>query len=107
MSRYVTFFKSLQESSSTEVSFLAQIVKEDAHSTTSMNLCYIQDETGLDPLTTTAVLIKRNEKKADIPEGQTWRLSTLDFLLTERKQREDRLEKTDKISIIIYALCST
>ena len=75
------------KSASTEVSFLAQIAKEDIRSTTAKNLHFIQQETGLDPLTTNSVKIKEKATKTKVPEGQEWRLSTLEFLLEERKRR--------------------
>ena len=106
MARYVSFHKSLQKSASTEVSFLVEMSKEDERSTTSKNLHFIQDQTGLDPLKSNSAQIKNSAKKSDIPEGQIWRISTLNYLLQERKWKEDNLEKTDKISSLIDALCS-
>ena len=89
-----------------EVSFLAEISKEDARSTTAGNLHLIQEETGLDPLNTCAMQVKMEAKKIPIPKGQEWRISTLEFLLKERKERESKLENTQNISFVIDALCS-
>ena len=106
MARYANFYKSLVKSASSEVSFLAKVVSEDVRSTTAMNLNLIREETGLNPYMANPSQVRRRAKKTDIPEGQVWRISTLDFLLQERKRKEDNLEKTDKISSLIDALCS-
>ena len=106
MARYVNFYKSLKNSASMAVAFLAKVVCEDIRSTTAMNLNLIGDETGLNPLSANSTQIRNSAKKCPIPEGQTWRISTLEFLLNERKSREDNLERVDQLTAIIDALCS-
>ena len=106
MARYVSFHRSLIESASSEVSFLAQVVGEDVRSTTSINLNFIQDETGLDPLTASTTQVKNNIERLKVPEGQLWRIDTINFLLQERKERKAKLEPTEKLTFIIDALCS-
>ena len=106
MARYANFYKSLKASNSYEVSFLAEVVSEDVRSTTARNLNLIRVETDTDPLTTGANTVRKAVKKTEIPDGQSWRIDTLDFLLKERRRREARLEKVDQLSSIIDALCS-
>ena len=89
-----------------EVAFLAKVVSEDIRSTTAMNLSLIGNETGLNPQNASSAQIRNTVKKCEIPKGQTWRISTLDFLLNERKRRENNLEKVDNLTAIIDALCS-
>ena len=106
MARYVNFYRSLMKSSSSEVSFLAEVVNEDIRSTTAMNLNLIQEETGLNPYMANSYQVRNKAKKTEIPEGQEWRISTIDYLLKERRSREANLESTDQLTKIIDALCS-
>ena len=106
MARYVSFYKSLISSSSSEVSFLAQVVSEDVRSTKAMNMNLINEETGLNPYTAKASQVRNKAKKTEIPEGQEWRISTIDYLLNERRSREANLKSTDQLTAIIDALCS-
>ena len=91
MSRYITFYQSLLTSASDEVCFLVKTVTEDVRSTPSRNLNLIRQETGLDPLRSSAMQVKLETKKLEIPEKDSWRLETLEFLLKERILREARL----------------
>ena len=40
-------------------------------------------------------------EKSQVPEGQWWRIDTLEFLLKERRNREARLEPVEQLNRII------
>ena len=106
MARYVNFYKSLNKSASSEVSFLSKVVCEDVRSTTAINLSFIGEEIGLNPYSAKSFQVRNKAKKTEIPEGQEWRITTIDFLLKERRSREANLLKTDQLTYVIDALCS-
>ena len=106
MARYITFYHSLLTSASDEVCFLVKTVTEDVRSTPSRNLNLIRQETDLDPLIASAMQVKLQTKKLEIPANDSWRLETLEFLLKERREREASLQDVSKISAIINALCA-
>ena len=106
MARYVNFYKSLKKSNSQEVSFLAEVVSEDVRSTTARNLNLVKAEADVNPFTASANSVREAVSKEVIPEGQAWRIQTLEYLLKERRSREAKLEPVNQLSFIIDALCS-
>ena len=88
MAQYVSFHKSLQKSASTEVSFLVEVSKEDARSTTSKNLSFIQNQTGLEPLKSNSAQIE-NTQVTDVAYTYP-RLSVTREKKERRQSRENR-----------------
>ena len=76
-------------------------------STTGKNLQLIERETGLNPWTTNATLVKESLKRPPVPNEDMWRLPLLDKFLTRRKEQEVQLEDTRAIDDLIDSLCST
>ena len=87
LAKYSGFFKGLRLSSSPEVSFMAYQVGRDLRTTTGRNLRFISEESGLDPWTASAAMVKKalSEKVSAVPEGDAWRLPYLGLLLEQRQ----------------------
>ena len=89
LAKFVGFFRSLRESSSPEVAFMAYLVGRDLRTT---NLRLIAEETMLDPWTVSPYLVKKIllEKATEIPEGDSWRIPYLRLLLEQRQSAHYR-----------------
>jgi len=79
MARYIKFFNGLRESPSDEVSVLAHIVARGVRTNTGNNLQHVQEMSGLDPWSCFGFQVKKvmNEKLAQLPQPDEWRLPCL------------------------------
>ena len=106
-SRYSTFFQSLLSSSSKEVSFLANIVSRDCQSVTARNLRLVENAAGGSPWDYSSNRLKSQLKKIPVPENDEWRLSLLLKLLEKRRQEENLLLDTKRLTKMIDSLCDS
>ena len=89
MTRFVTFFHSLVNSPSTEVSVLCRLSARDIRTNIGMNLDAIRKETGLDPWNFGARRIGEELCKFHArlpPTKDTWRIPFLGKLLSARTE---------------------
>ena len=98
-SRYSRFFQSLLNSSSREVSFLANIVSRDCQSVTAKN---VEHAVGC-----TTMRIKAGLKKPPAPQNDEWRLPLLLKMLDHRRHEESLLHETENLSKMIDSLCNS
>ena len=107
MARYIKFFKGLRESPSAEVSVLAHIVARDVRTNTGNNLQHVQEMTGLDPWSCFGSQVKKvmNEKLAQLPQPDEWRLPYLGKLLEKRGEKYYKVEDTTELTELIDSLC--
>ena len=87
MERYLAFFQKLINSPSKEIRLLANIVGRDPRSTTSKNLIYIKQLSGLDPWDFSSQNIKKNLPVKEVPENEKWRLGLLSSLMTLKHEK--------------------
>ena len=111
MSRYKGYLSSLQQSPSTEVSTLANMMSRDVRSVTGRNVKYLEDQTGVDCMSVSKTLFK-NTLLANIvnpPESDLWRVKLLGKLLETRGEYYywGYDEEMSNISDIINSLCIT
>ena len=85
LAKFVGFFRSLRESLSPEVVFMAYLVGRDLRTTTGRNLRLIAEETMLDPWTVSQYLVKKVllKKATEIPEGDSWMIPYRSLLLKQ------------------------
>ena len=107
LGRYPAFFQKLLNSPSKEIRLLANIVGRDPRSTTSKNLMYIKQLSGLDPWDFSSEKIKKNLPVKDVPENEKWRLGLMSSLMTLRQEKFVLAEDSQRISAMIDSLCST
>ena len=109
LAKFVGFFRSLRESSSPEVAFMAYLVGRDLRTTTGRNLRLIAEETMLDPWTVSPYLVKKAllGKATEIPEGDSWRIPYLRLLLEQRQSAHygGYEEEETRLNELINALC--
>ena len=103
--RYVKFFGKLKNSKSAPVKILANIVARDIRSTTGKNLHLIEEESGLDPWTSSEQSIRESLARQPVPPEDEWRLPLLCKYLMTRREMEALLENTDNITDLIDSLC--
>ena len=85
--RFCTFYRSLITSCSYEVQVMAHIASKDMRTTLGSNLELIWEETGLDPVNTPKIILKRTLHRVErvpIPPMEKWKISYLTRLLKER-----------------------
>ena len=85
LSRYVNFFRGLQNSASYEVRVLANLSSRDVRSTTGKNLKLLSEESSLCPRTSPAPEIKKaicSKEKVTVSNLDSWRIPYLRKLLT-------------------------
>ena len=97
-SRYSRFFQSLLNSSSREVSFLANIVAQDCQYVTAKNVKLVERAAGCSPWDYSTMRIKAGLKKPPAPENDEWRLPLLLKMLDHRRHEESLLHKTENLS---------
>ena len=109
LSRYTKFVKSLLLSDSPEVVAVANTAVNDRGSTTGANLYKIQEETGLNPLSTTSPAVMHTLAQVDLvmPKTEEWRIPFLMKLLASRHDLEKSCDETKHIDWLIESLCST
>ena len=107
MARFSKFYQNLVDSDSLEISVLAKIVSTEVISTTAKNLALITKETGVQAENISPSQVRKLVKIEPIPVNQEWRGPLLMKLLIERRNMEERMEKTDTISNMIDSLCSS
>ena len=109
LAKFVGFFRSLRESSTPEVAFMAYLVGRDLRTTTGRNLRLIAEETMLDPWTVSPYLVKKAllGKATEIPEGDSWRIPYLRLLLEQRQSAHygGYEEEETRLNELINALC--
>ena len=106
--RYAGFFQGLRNSQSEEVRFLSMIVSKDPRSNTFRNLKLLRSKTELDePYMYGPERLKLVLSNMTVPNNEKWRLGLLDNLLTIRKEKQQDLLSTDRISEMISGLCNT
>ena len=106
-SRYSNFFQNLLNSSSKEVSFLANIVSRDAQSVTSKNIQLVEKAAGCSPWDYSTWRIKSGLSIKPIPENDDWRISLLSKMLEQRIKEEKLMKNTDNLSKMIDSLCDS
>ena len=106
-SRYSRFFQSLLNSSSREVSFLANIVARDCQSVTAKNVKLVERAAGCSPWDYSTMRIKAGLKKPPAPENDEWRLPLLLKMLDHRRHEESLLHETENLSKMIDSLCNS
>ena len=107
LARYVTFFKSLRNSPSVEVSILAHIVARDARTTTGSNLQLIRELCGLDPWSCSSGKVKEvlGNRLVQVPTQDFWRLSYLGKLLEQRGESYYQMGDTSELTELIDSIC--
>ena len=107
LARYVTFFKSLRNSPSVEVSILAHIVARDARTTTGSNLQLIRELCGLDPWSCSSGKVKEvlGNRLVHVPTQDLWRLSYLGKLLEQRGESYYQMGDTSELTELIDSIC--
>ena len=105
--RFVNFFHSLMKSLSPEVKIVASMVARCARSTTGKNLMNIERETRLDPWTVQAWKVRNQVKRAEVPNGDGWRVHYLAKLLEARKEMDIKCQNVEDITPLIESLCSS
>ena len=107
LARYVTFFKSLRQSPSVEVSVLVHIVGRDIRTTTGNNLQLIRDLSGLDPWCCTSKQVKTvlMDSLSEVPDLDTWRLPYLAKLLEQRGELHHEMVDTSQLTELIDSIC--
>ena len=103
--RYVKCFHKLRNSNSAPVKLLANVVARDIRSTTEKNLHLIEEESGLDPWTSSEETIREFLKRTPVPAEDMWRLPLLCKYLNKRREMEALLQNTDYITDLINSLC--
>ena len=109
ISRYVKFVSTLLKSDSPEVVAVANSAVNDRGSVTGANLFKIQQETGLNPRSTSPqeVMSVLNVTEQDMPSTEKWRIPFLRKLLETRRKMKLSLEETKQIDWLIDSLCSS
>ena len=107
MARFVKFYQSLIECKSIEISVLAKIVSSDVRSVIARNIELISKETKSHFMYLTAIKVRNLVPIEAVPVNHEWRGPLLMKLLTERRQMEEMMTKTDVISSMIDSLCSS
>ena len=106
-SRYSRFFQSLLNSSSKEVSFLANVVSRDCQSVTARNIKLVDKAAGLSPWDYSTTRIKAGLEKLPVPENNDWRFPLLLKMLEYRRSEENKLHNTDNLTQMIDSLCAS
>ena len=106
-SRYVSYFQHLFTSTSQEIRHLARIVSRDARSTVFRNVKFIQEMSGLSPWDYSSWRVVQKIENATVPPNNEWRLSFLEKLLEQRRQKSALLEDTSRLTLMINSLCNT
>ena len=103
----MTFFKSLRQSPSVEVSVLVHIVGRDIRTTTGNNLQLIRDLSGLDPWCCTSKQVKTvlMDSLSEVPDLDTWRLPYLAKLLEQRGELHHEMVDTSQLTELIDSIC--
>ena len=84
LSRFVTFYKSLINSSKMNVRFLANLNRHDQRTLLGRNLTKLCDLAECDPEQLSASVVKKNVKYKEVPEVDSWRVPMLQELLMSR-----------------------
>ena len=74
---------------------------------TARNLSTVSQETGVNFMYLSATKVRNLVQIQQVPVNHEWRSPLLMKLLKERRIMEERMEKTDAISIMIDSLCSS
>ena len=107
VSRFVSFFRNLLKSHSTEVKVVANIVARCGRSTTGRNLMNIQVETKMDPWKDEAWRIREAVKLTEVPDREGWRVQYLAKLIKAKQEMKTRCEPIDEIEKLIESLCTS
>ena len=91
MFRYPTFFQSLLNSPSREVTLLARIVARDNGSVTHHNVAHIERMYSISPWDYDAQIIKSSLPSLKVSEEEKWRIGLLDKLFFQNCQNNDSL----------------
>ena len=84
---------------------MANLAGRDKSSTTGRNLALLATETGLNPWSAVPASVREKLKLSNVPQCDEWRLPVLKSFLDRRHQMEYNMEKCDKITDWIDALC--
>ena len=88
LSRFHKFFHGLLDSPSFEVQVLARLSARDIRTNIGKNLCYIEEETGLNPWVYGSNRIRDELRKRHeyvIDDRDCWRFPLLDKLLSQKQ----------------------
>ena len=109
LSRYVKFVDSLLNSASPEVVAVANNAVNDEGSTTGANLFNLQQLTVLNSKEMSPARVMEALKKQDktMPAAEQWRIPLLEKLMIARSQKEQTLQETNDINLLINSLCSS
>ena len=106
--RYAGFFRSLLNSPSKEIQFLARVVSKDPRSTTYRNLQLLSSKSGLqEPYMCSHEKVKTALPNKCVPEAEMWRIGLLDQLILLREEKQDSAQSAQTISAMIDSLCNT
>ena len=109
MSRYTKFVDGLHSSPSMEVRVMFGVAAGDVRTTTGRNIRFLVRETGLDPLCSSSVLVKKvlAGKVASVPDRDKWRIKYLARMLEERGQAYYEGEDCKQLTVLIDSLCTS
>ena len=112
LARYIKFYKSLLSCPSTEVNFLARLLKNDLRSSTGRNVSMLTDIVENDPwkLSRKNLISKLTEnERVPTPEGEEWILNSIQDLWEELQSvKYDNQDPDTEATIIetLEALCT-
>ena len=89
LSRFVSFHKSLVESSKFPVRFLARLQEKDMKTVLGKNLAKISDLCNTDIQDLTSSIVKRNIKYREVPDSEKWRVGLAQELISMRESVAD------------------
>ena len=102
------FFRKLVTSPSKEVRMLARMIASDPRLTTSKNLSYLKEKTGLEePESFRSWRVKSELPVQQVPEHEKWRLGLLAKLLGIRQIKYMEVHDSKCITAKTDSICST
>ena len=109
LSRYCNFFESLKDSASFEVQVVARYVARDIRTVTGKNISLIRNLSGLQGQSSNVHCVKESLTEAfskDVPQEDTWRMSYLCSLITQRREAKEcgATDRENEIQNLINSL---
>ena len=112
MTRFITFFHSLLNSSSPEAQMMCRLSSRDLWSNLGSNLDHIRNETGIDPWIYGGIRIRDalvEARRPKVTEQDEWKIRYLEKLLGNRLEAyfTGNMETEEYLNTIIHSLVST
>ena len=109
LSRFTKFLRGLVTSPSLEVAVMCAVTRGDVQTTTGQNLDLIRRESGMNPMTCSALKIRKilGGQLSAVPDNDQWRLRYLCRLLEARGQAHYEGGETEELTSLIDSLCTT